>query len=149
MLNLPNFCGKEILLNCAKFAIFWQNFDKKSEIADLCKGVHCVDLGESFQTHIYLQNFVSIQPGTSPPKFAAFAAARETLVRFWIKRDAAEPAWWDAGALQEPLPRRPGQVFGAHAFLPCDFWDGFSATSTQFSYTLPGISQISLDNCDF
>ena len=64
-----------------------------------CKGVHCVDLGESFQTHviatvvcsnfhfsvslhvpfsqssfqthIYLQNFVSIQPRKSPVKFAA------------------------------------------------------------------------------
>merc|ERR1719305_956125 len=33
-------------------------------------------------------------------------------IPFWIKRDAAEPAWWDAGALQEPLARRPGQVFG-------------------------------------
>ena len=43
---------------CTKFAKFskifykiWQNF----EIAELCKGVHCVDLGESFQTHIFLQ----------------------------------------------------------------------------------------------
>ena len=34
-----------------------------------CKGVHCVDLGESFQTHIYLQNLASIQPRTSPSKF--------------------------------------------------------------------------------
>ena len=32
--------------------------------------VHCVDLGESFQTHIYLQNLASIQPRTSPLKFA-------------------------------------------------------------------------------
>ena len=39
-------------------------------ILKLCKGVHCVDLGESFQTHIYLQNLVSIQPRTSPVKFA-------------------------------------------------------------------------------
>ena len=31
-------------------------------ISELCKGVHCVDLGESFQTHIYLQNLASIQP---------------------------------------------------------------------------------------
>ena len=30
--------------------------------------MHCVDLGESFQTHIYLQNFVSKQPRTSPVK---------------------------------------------------------------------------------
>ena len=35
-----------------------------------CKGVYCVDLGESFQTHINLQKFVSIQPRTSPPKNA-------------------------------------------------------------------------------
>ena len=40
-------------------------------ILEQCKGVHCVGLGESFQTHIYLQNFVSIQPRTSPLKFAA------------------------------------------------------------------------------
>ena len=33
------------------------------------KGVHFVDLGESFPTHIYLQNLASIQPRTSglPP----------------------------------------------------------------------------------
>ena len=35
-----------------------------------CKGVHCVDLGESFQTHIYVQNLASIQPRTTPVKFA-------------------------------------------------------------------------------
>ena len=35
---------------------FWQ----KIEIPELCKGVHCVDLGESFQTHIFLQNLASI-----------------------------------------------------------------------------------------
>ena len=45
-------------------------FDEKIEIRERCKGVHCVDLGESFQTHIYLQNFASIQPRTSPPKFS-------------------------------------------------------------------------------
>ena len=31
--------------------------------------MHCVDLGESFPTSIYLQNLASIQPRTSPPKF--------------------------------------------------------------------------------
>ena len=34
-----------------------------------CKGVHCVDLGESFPTRIYLQKSASIQPRTSPSKF--------------------------------------------------------------------------------
>ena len=32
--------------------------------------MHCVDLGESFQTNIWLQNLASIQPRTSPVKFA-------------------------------------------------------------------------------
>ena len=31
--------------------------------------MHFVDLGESFPTHIFLQNSVSIQPRTSPVKF--------------------------------------------------------------------------------
>ena len=31
--------------------------------------MHCVDLGESFPTHIYLQKSASIQPRTSPVKF--------------------------------------------------------------------------------
>ena len=39
-------------------------------ILDLCKGVHRVDLGESFQLHIFLQKLVSMQPRTSPLKFA-------------------------------------------------------------------------------
>ena len=42
-------------------AIFNENF----EIRDRCKGVHYVDLGESFPTSIYLQNLASIQPRTS------------------------------------------------------------------------------------
>ena len=60
-------------------------FDEKIEIRERCKGVHCVDLGESFPTSIYLQKSASIQPRTSPPKFsqkalprAATAAARPT-----------------------------------------------------------------------
>ena len=58
----------EILLALESFAIFGK-FWQKIEIAELCKRVHCVDLGESFQTHIYLQNLASIQPRTSPVKF--------------------------------------------------------------------------------
>ena len=44
-------------------------FDEKIEIGERCKGVHCVDLGESFPTRIYLQKSASIQPRTSPSKF--------------------------------------------------------------------------------
>ena len=39
-------------------------------ILERCKGVHCVDLGERFLTRIYLQKMASIQPRTSPLKFA-------------------------------------------------------------------------------
>ena len=49
---------------------FLATFDEKIEISERCKGVHCVDLGESFQTHIYLQILASIQPRTSLVKFA-------------------------------------------------------------------------------
>ena len=36
--------------------------NKQIESRDWCKGMHCVDLGESFPTSIYLQNLASIQP---------------------------------------------------------------------------------------
>ena len=45
---------------------FWLKF---FEIEERCKGVHCVDLGESFPTSIYLMKSASIQPRTSPSKF--------------------------------------------------------------------------------
>ena len=37
--------------------------------------MYCVDLGESFQTHMFLQNFASIQPRTSPLKLAGWSGA--------------------------------------------------------------------------
>ena len=62
--------------NFTNFAKFWKKtatisaiFNENFEISERCKGVHCVDLGESFPTSIYLQNLASIQPRTSPKKF--------------------------------------------------------------------------------
>ena len=52
-------------INLAKFSQILANLWQKVEIAELCKGVHCVDIGESFQTHISLQNLASIQPARS------------------------------------------------------------------------------------
>ena len=51
-----------------KMANFFKNvkFDENFEIRERCKGVHCVDLGESFPTSIFLQNLVSIQLKTTP-----------------------------------------------------------------------------------
>ena len=72
--NLRNFGKKTAKIS----AIFNENFEirercsipKRCSIPERCKGVHCVDLGESFPTHIYLQNLASIQPRTSLVKFA-------------------------------------------------------------------------------
>ena len=55
----------KILKKSAKISAI---FNEKIEIRERCKGVHCVDLGESFPTNIYLQNLASIQPRTSPTK---------------------------------------------------------------------------------
>ena len=52
-----------------KLAIFDEKIPRRIP-RERCKGVHCVDLGESFPTHIFLQKLASIQPRTSPVKFA-------------------------------------------------------------------------------
>ena len=55
--NSGKFCN--ILQKSAKNSAI---FNEKIEIRERCKGVHCVDLGESFPTRIYLQKSASIQP---------------------------------------------------------------------------------------
>ena len=65
-------------------------------ILEQCKGVLCVDLEESFQTHIFLQNFVSIQPRASPRKFAASrgAAGFRARAAFPAARTEVRGALW-------------------------------------------------------
>ena len=65
--------------------IFGWNF----EIEERCKGVHWVDLGESFPTSIYLQKAASIQPTTSPSKFGG--KFNSLFIRL-LSRDATEDA---------------------------------------------------------
>ena len=65
---LRNF-GKKSAKNSA---VFNENF----EVRERCKGVHCVDLGESFPTSIYLQILASIQPRTSPNKFVSSSSRK-------------------------------------------------------------------------
>ena len=68
-------------------------------ILELCKAVHCVDLDESFETHIYLENFFSIQPRTSPVKFA--------------ERRVLQPAGRSAPLAPGPVPdEEPGILIG-------------------------------------
>ena len=62
--NLRNF--SEILRSSQFFKpIFCENF----EIAAVQKDANLVELEKCCRTHIFLQNFVLIQPRTSPPKF--------------------------------------------------------------------------------
>ena len=91
MHSFAQLCNRNFCQNFAKISLNFAKFGKISKILkisaffykienssillfnvtlDQCKGVLCVDLGESFQTHIFLQNFASIQPRTSPVKFA-------------------------------------------------------------------------------
>ena len=49
------FC-KILFKETAKFSA---SVNEHFEIRERCKGVHCVDLAESFQTHIFLQNLTS------------------------------------------------------------------------------------------
>ena len=64
-----------------------QKFYEKIETRKRCKGVHCVDLGESFPTHIYLQNLASIQPRTSLLKFegGGFSAPVISVLANWAR----------------------------------------------------------------
>ena len=75
------------------FGIRFQNGAKDS-IPKRCKGVHSVDLGESFPTSIYLQNLASIQPRKSFVKFAR-SPRTDTPVRIIIIiiTDTPGPAW--------------------------------------------------------
>merc|ERR550514_2349345 len=61
--------GEKFSKILVKFATFSAILNEKIELRERCKGVHCVDLGESFPTHIFLQNLASIHQRTSLVKF--------------------------------------------------------------------------------
>ena len=82
-------------------------------ILEQCKGVHCVDLGESFQTHIFLQNLASMQP------------LERALERLIEDDPATAPATMDRGSRV-----RGGGPYGAAA-LRGDPGSGGSDTTKQ------------------
>ena len=89
------------------------NFLHTKKLAELCKGVHCVDLGESFQTHIYLQNLASIQPRTRPLKFVGSRAPAgpRRPVTPGRRRGRRRPCRGGAGARRgRPPPGRSGVI---------------------------------------
>merc|ERR1719214_91763 len=86
-------------------------FDEKIEIGERCKGVHCVDLGGSFPTRIYLQKSASIQPRTSPSKFGEkFNSLFTSLLSCDLKLAHVEPT----------LPKRR-LIENAHASTPLQY----------------------------
>ena len=130
-------------------AIFNENF----EIRERCKGVHCVDLGESFPTSIYLQNLASIQPRTSLVKFAR-SPRTDPLVLFWsfdllgnIFRAACFPFETQSGSLLIELlgGRLPQSLGPVRHFLDLIFCvsvvfqSHFSGSCSSFSRFLSGL----------
>ena len=131
------------LLNFTKIEkLFWQFFDKKNKITELCKGVHCVDLDESFQTHIFLQHLAWIQPRTRPVKFArsSGAASRSPAVSIFLTRSAAA-----AQSFRGAQSFRPGlPSFGARSWVVNDPERGFA--SSNHTANLSGLVLGFIDN---
>ena len=103
--------------------------------------MHCVDLGESFQTHINLQNLASIQPRTSPPEFAG--GRRVQRVQGGRAREVRVPA----GAPQRRGPRGAPRVARplrarAYAFSNSTL-EGFFRTANVFSNFFEVLSNVS------
>ena len=89
--------------NCCFFKpIFCENF----EIAAVQKHAHLVELDKCCQTHIFLQNFVLIQPSTSPPKFIKIQ--QKENVNFASKCDSV---WAVLAIAREEGPREHVLVF--------------------------------------
>ena len=73
-------------------------------ILELCEEVHCVHLGcvhlgESFQTHIYLQNLASIRPGTSPLKGSKLRGSRGSIASRFESPPVRTSARFEPGTL--------------------------------------------------
>jgi len=67
----------KIRQNSGKFCKIRKNLQKKSaKISAIFDKKLRLDLGESFPTSIYLQNLASIEPRTSPNKFASSSSRK-------------------------------------------------------------------------
>ena len=101
-------------------------FLQKVEISEACKRVHCVDLEESFQTHIYLQNFVSIQPRTAPLQVFASSTWSFAGASLGVLKTAAEAFSKNAsdGFRLFCLKRSPAPCGKARSSLTAGSWCG-------------------------
>ena len=79
-----------------------------------------VDFEKCCQTHIYLQNFVLIQPRTSPPKNCKnFVKKLQNFFNFAVRLRQPGQADQPPRELQLPEPPRPlGERRGGRAGLP-------------------------------
>ena len=95
------------------------------------KNADLVELEKCCQTHIFLQNFVLIQPRTSPPKICKNLLITAVILLIWARGDRAAPGapagrrgehgargGQDAAGRPGPLAEGPGTARlagGAHA----------------------------------
>ena len=91
---------------------------KKIEIRERCKGVHCVDLGESFPTSIYLQKSASIQPRMSRSKSGTWGIC----TRRAGKLNRARSQLYRSQFLQVNTRWKAlAEIYTMHSFAP--FWN--------------------------
>ena len=117
MQSFAQLCNLNFLSRIAKNAATSANlnqqkmsavFNEKIEIRERCKGVHCVDLGESFPTNIYLQKSASIQPRRSHLIFIILAASRDLIFT-----ERSSPVRHSACAQTAPHAAQAGPHFGS------------------------------------
>ena len=109
ILTVAFFCQRALVCRAQRhcYTATFGRADRICSIRESAAGVHCVDLGESFQTHIFLQNSASIQPRTSPVKFLdpSGPARRGAL------DGHEEPARWRKATLDNVLVFLPGRKY--------------------------------------
>ena len=92
--------------NCCFFKpIFCENF----EIAAVQKYANLVELEKCCRTHIFLQNFVLIQPRTSPPKICKNCAKFTDVANFANPNPCPKPTagWSERRRIAGIKSRRP------------------------------------------
>ena len=114
--NVLNFPNTESACQYHKYRSvqLWQLLEL--EIEERCKGVHCVDLGESFPTSIYLQKSASIHPRTSPSKFGEKFNSLFTSLLNGVST-APRPGHGSTGAIRiAQVPQRMADAFEIESF---------------------------------
>ena len=104
-------------------------------LLEQCKGVYCVDLGDSFQTYIYLQNFVSIQPRTSPDKFARSRNPTSSVARLAHRSPSAVMAGLTGKGKGGYPGGFPGSAcWAVDSLVPCQWTSPFGNRAKMISW---------------